>query len=357
MSAYKVPQDVEAEDKLLGPFSFRQFIYLMIAAGLIGLGYALSIILLPLALIPTPFVIILLALALPLKKDQPMETYLLALVSFYFLKPRKRLWQPDGITSLVEITAPKEIEPERAKSISAEEARDKLGFLTDIIDSRGWAVRGTGVPSEGVTSMHQSSYQEAQQANDMLDSDNAAAQKFDKLISNQKEVHMSNLRNSMQVAAMESEQQYTAMTAPHQNQFNPNQYNPPMQSFDHSYGQLNRSPAEPSVDMSYSLQNQANNSLGGDRAIAIPSYNPYPENIKQSIIHPLENFTPMTSPFEPQPANVSTSISEQSPDIMKLVNETDGLTVASVAREAKRIEDQQNTLSDKNDGEVRISLR
>ena len=32
MAEYKVAQDVEAEDKLIGPFSFRQFIYLIIAA-------------------------------------------------------------------------------------------------------------------------------------------------------------------------------------------------------------------------------------------------------------------------------------------------------------------------------------
>ena len=31
MAQYKVPQDVEAEDKLIGPFSFRQFIYLGVA--------------------------------------------------------------------------------------------------------------------------------------------------------------------------------------------------------------------------------------------------------------------------------------------------------------------------------------
>ena len=32
MAEYKVAQDVEAEDKLIGPFSFRQFIYLIIVA-------------------------------------------------------------------------------------------------------------------------------------------------------------------------------------------------------------------------------------------------------------------------------------------------------------------------------------
>ena len=34
MAQYKVPQDVEADDKLIGPFSFRQFVYLLIAGGL-----------------------------------------------------------------------------------------------------------------------------------------------------------------------------------------------------------------------------------------------------------------------------------------------------------------------------------
>ncbi|TAL14698.1 hypothetical protein EPN95_02230, partial [Patescibacteria group bacterium] len=32
MAQYKVPQDVEADDKLIGPFSFRQFVYLIIVA-------------------------------------------------------------------------------------------------------------------------------------------------------------------------------------------------------------------------------------------------------------------------------------------------------------------------------------
>lgn len=38
MASYKVPQDVEADDKLIGPFSFRQFIYLGIAALGIAIG-------------------------------------------------------------------------------------------------------------------------------------------------------------------------------------------------------------------------------------------------------------------------------------------------------------------------------
>ena len=43
MAQYKVPQDVEADDKLLGPFSFRQFVYLLIAGGLIACNYTSAV--------------------------------------------------------------------------------------------------------------------------------------------------------------------------------------------------------------------------------------------------------------------------------------------------------------------------
>ena len=52
MAQYKVPQDVEADDKLLGPFSFRQFVYLLIAGGLIALAIAFFQIFPLLAIIP-----------------------------------------------------------------------------------------------------------------------------------------------------------------------------------------------------------------------------------------------------------------------------------------------------------------
>ena len=52
MARYTVPQDVEAEDKLIGPFSFRQFVYLIIAAIGIGGCWALFSVFPPLAIIP-----------------------------------------------------------------------------------------------------------------------------------------------------------------------------------------------------------------------------------------------------------------------------------------------------------------
>lgn len=143
MAQYKVPQDVEADDKLLGPFSFRQFVYLLIAGGLIALAVGLFQLFPLLAIIPIPPIILLVVLALPLKKDQPMETYLAAIVSYY-LKPHTRLWTPGQRDSVIKITAPKIIEEKRTRDISGEEANHRLSFLADIVDTEGYAIKGTG---------------------------------------------------------------------------------------------------------------------------------------------------------------------------------------------------------------------
>lgn len=166
MAVYKVPQDVEADDKLIGPFSFRQFVYLLIAGGLIALAVALFQIFPALAIIPLPPVFLFLALALPLKKDQPMETYLAALVSYY-LKPRVRRWMPGQRESTIIITAPKVVEEVRTRDLSQEEATNRLSFLADIVDSQGYAIKGMGNYN---TNMRDDLVAEANATDDMFDS-------------------------------------------------------------------------------------------------------------------------------------------------------------------------------------------
>ncbi|MBQ2638068.1 PrgI family protein [Candidatus Saccharibacteria bacterium] len=140
MAQYKVPQDVEADDKLLGPFNFRQFIYLLIVAALIALAWALFQLFPLLAIFPLPFAFFLLILALPLRKDQPMETYIAALISFY-TKPNKRFWFPGQRESTISITAPKIVEKVLTKNLTEEEAGRRLSFLANIVDSEGYSIK------------------------------------------------------------------------------------------------------------------------------------------------------------------------------------------------------------------------
>jgi hypothetical protein len=182
MATYKVPQDVEADDKLIGPFSFRQFIYLIIVVLSGALAWGLSQLFIGLAIIPLPVILLFGALALPLRKDQPMEIYLAAIISYY-LKPHKRLWDPDGIESLIQITVPKVVEIQRSKNITQADAEQRFSYLAGIVDSGGWAIRGAGAQASPNTVLNNDIFLEAQSAEDVLDSNTAVAQSFNTMMS------------------------------------------------------------------------------------------------------------------------------------------------------------------------------
>ena len=305
MSVYKVPQDVEAEDKLLGPFSFRQFVFLIIAVIGIAIAYGLSTIFLPLAIIPVPIILFFGALALPLKKDQPMEVYLAAVISF-MLKPKKRLWQPDGIERLVEVIAPKVEEKNYGNNYDQAEVQRRLSYLANLVDSQGWSIRGVNNPN---SSMRADLFNEGQAANDILDENSTTAQNINHLI-NQSDVR----RRQEVIQKMQTGQSATP---------------PPTQ------------PPQPS---------QPDNP-----APATPlQMNPYP-TMRQSILNPIsrQSATPTSTPIQTQPTTMpQSSVNEVSPAIIELANNHD-LSIETIAREANRIQ-QENKLSDE---EVVISLR
>jgi hypothetical protein len=336
MAVYKVAQDVEADDKILGPFSLRQFIYLIIVAISIALAWGLSQLFIGLAIIPLPFILFFGALALPLRKDQPMEVYLGALVSYY-LKPRRRTWEPDGIESLIEITAPKVIEIQRTKDITETEAERRLSYLADIADTQGWAVRHTAQPTNN--SMISDAYFEAQQTEDVLDVNGGVSQSLGAMINQSDE-----RRKQSMMARM---QQATQAPAPQQSQ---PLYVPPVA---YPYAALAQQtiavqPAQPQYN---------------DPSV---QFNPYPNAIHQSVIQPLEQESqlptqsvvpsnPTPAPIaQPQPAaEVPPATSEKaiSPDIINLASNTD-LSIETIQREANRIQHK----ADEDSGEVFISL-
>ena len=169
MAQYKVPQDVEADDKLLGPFNFRQFVYLLIAGGLIAAAVGLFQVFPILGIIPIPFALFLLALALPLKKDQPMETYLSALLSFY-TKPHTRTWQDGQPDKTIRILAPLKNEEESlARNITGEEATNRLSFLANLVDSKGMMIKNGGNNNVVENSISQEIKEEAEVATDIYE--------------------------------------------------------------------------------------------------------------------------------------------------------------------------------------------
>lgn len=196
MATYKVPQDVEADDKLLGPFSFRQFVYLMLVFGLGVAAVGLFQIFPLLAIIPLPFAFFFLILALPLKKDQPMETYLAALLSFY-TKPHKRFWMTGQSDSTILITAPKKVEENRVRNITEEEAGHRLSFLAAIVDSEGYAIKNASSP------MRDEFYAEAYNATDMFD--RSGTNRLNHLITKEQQERHDEIVNQMRAAIQQQQ--------------------------------------------------------------------------------------------------------------------------------------------------------
>ncbi len=320
MAVYKVPQDVEAEDKLIGPLSFRQFIYLMIAAGAAFVGFFLFQASPFLIVIPLPIILFFGALALPLRKDQPMETYLLAVVRF-FLKPKKRLWNPDGTINYVEITAPKVVERRLTKDLSQEAAEERLDYLSRIMDSRGWAAKGV----DKTSGLAPGVMVEVAVTSDIMDEQTELAKSFDDLLNKKNQEHRQEAVQKMQAA-----QQATQ---------DPRAANPGVALANNPYTdvlqkQFAAQPAEPAL---------------------MPKFNPYP-TIHQKVITPyapnqaVATPPPQPPPVAAAPAQPATSSMTQplSPDIMRLANNND-LSISAIAHEAHRLEEGD-------EGEVVITL-
>lgn len=317
MAVYKVPQDVEADDKLLGPFSFRQFIYLIIVAVAGMLAFFLFRLFPPLVILPFPVILFFGALALPLKKDQPMETYLAAIVSFY-LKPRKRIWDPDGIQSLVEIVAPRTMEVQRTKDLSQDEAERRLSYLAQIADTQGWAVRGVAAPMQN-TAMNDDLYFEAQQVTDVLDDQTGVGRAFDTRLAQADAQRKQDMMNRMHQQPAPQPVVQPQIQQP----IAPNHY-------------TTLAPTQPQAD----------------NTAAHVSFNPYPNSIHQSVITPLSEQSSQAPQTLATPPQTTTSEKQVSPDIISLASNPD-LSIETIAHEAKRIQKKEAELGDE---EVIISL-
>src|SRR6266446_1904492 len=148
MAVYKVIQDIEAEDKLLGPLTLKGFIYAMIAGTCAFIEFKLLFIASPLKwlfilMFGLPMVLFG-VLASPLGRDQPTEVWLLSRIKF-FLKPHRRIWDQAGIEELVTITVPKRKEVQLTKNLTPNEVQSRLKTLASTLDTRGWAIKNVDV--------------------------------------------------------------------------------------------------------------------------------------------------------------------------------------------------------------------
>lgn len=355
MATYKVIQDIEAEDKFLGPLTLKQFVfgatglffgYLNIFSVTRGLPWLLVIF--------SPPMLLGIFLAVPWSKDQSTEVWVLAKLRFYF-KPRRRIWDQSGMEELVTITAPKKEEKQVVDNLSKTEVKSRLKILAETIDSRGWAIKDAKMqnvitPMESndrlvsaSTLPHEVPIVDLATIPDVYDESSISNENFDRMIRQSADMH-----KAQSLEVMEQVRQGGSAT-------NPTQFTAPVNNFQQTL------PPEPVMTKAeeQALTKQLKDKHQQNFATArMHKINPINQT---NADDPIANF--MQTYDDPMVAQQSTKANDlqdtttndqttvpapSSPAILELAGNND-LDVATIARQAKK--------ESEDDGEVVISLR
>lgn len=340
MGQYKVLQDIEAEDKLLGPLSLRQFIYAIMTIVLGFISFKLFTVGAWFIAIPfIPPTIFFAMLAAPLGGDQSSEVWLLAKIRF-FVKPKRRIWDQDGIEQLVTITVPKVVNTHTSKGFSDEEAKSRLKALAVTLDTRGWAVKNMTSSVYGQGSSDRlldigAPMQVVDTQKDILDpNENPEAKRMEQMIDASAQVHRQELMDRMNASRMQvanlptinptprqstpaakTQQQALPQTTPVAQQPALPQYNPAPaspyaqpQTYTAPVPQPNLAPPAAQVP-----------SAAYSPPAALPSYTP-PAPVEQ----PLPPTTATPAPAQkPEFTEAQAVTTPTNPDILKLVHNDD----------------------------------
>lgn len=357
MATYKLMQDIEAEDHILGPLTLRQFIYGLVAT---FCGY-LSFISIAkhaafLLAVFVPPMLFCLFFAFPFGKDQSTEVWALAKLRFLF-KPRKRIWDQSGVKQLVTVTAPQKIEHDYTDGLSQTEVRSRLKALANTIDSRGWVVKNVNVNLYSQPALVASGTSDrlidlsnipqavpdydVQASDDMLDeSSNPVAQQVSQLIGASTQAHRQQLINELNESRGEQAKKQAGADYWFLNQ--------PAQAAKVPEG--NAVFTAPLVSPG-SDTTPATGDITPEEAALVAKAKKQQDSLDVSYAH-LRTIQPLgATPSVPTQDDDNTTSAIPSPAMQQLAKDNDK-NISTLAREAKRAKGE-----DLGDGEVTISLR
>lgn len=177
---YKVPQNVDIEDKVIAGLTLRQFTFLMSAGGaVLALKFllppSLGFLFMPLAIIVGIFG---LALAFYKINDRPFEIFLVSAIKS-FLKPSKRIWKRE-----IEINKkPEENQVKKQVYVpkkNLKEIRSNLERLAMAVDS------GASTPENRISNITSKDTDGSNKLNDVLEKTEIPSEKLDNYISEAK---------------------------------------------------------------------------------------------------------------------------------------------------------------------------
>ena len=279
-----------------------------------------------LAIIPFPIAVFLGILAFWPRKDQPIEVYLAALLRFW-LKPRRRIWNQDGVHQSINVTAPKhEEETIVTDNLTQGQVKSRLRVLADTLDSRGWTSKNVEV-------------QDVQTSTQEVTASDRLIMPLDSQPTQPLEIHQSD--DILDVAN-----------------------NPVAQNFD----AMSQKAAAHIREQAVQGMHAASSSRGPAQRV---SFDPYPADMHQHVVKPIGQNADQTEPTKPRaktPKSPSTTATQKpaqttptppaqprsttakkpaetknpaamtqevSPDILKLANNSD-LSVSTLAHQAEQ---------------------
>lgn len=132
---YKVPQNIDLEDKIIGPLTMLQFIYLMVGGMIVYVAFetfefgVFIIIAFPVALLA-------ICLAFVKVQDQPFSKFLIAAL-FYLTRPKSRVWykNPQAEKFKSELVNKKPTQKEKTEIAHKTVEKSELEKLAMILDT------------------------------------------------------------------------------------------------------------------------------------------------------------------------------------------------------------------------------
>lgn len=346
MATYKVLQDIEAEDKLIGPLTMKQFIFAIIAFVLMFIAFMFARMNIALGvpwLIPIAFFGF---MAAPIGRDQPNDVWLAAKIRF-LIKPRRRRWDQSGMVELVTITVPKKVEIERTNGLNQTQVQSRLKALASTLDSRGWAIKNVstnlslpGYQNDSNVSdrlLELSTVEEVPEIDvkeDVFDPiNNMVARRFDTAIKEQQAEHITKLKDM----AKNGEVPVVQATPPADYSFITQ---PPVDPGYTTFGAQVVDPAgTKNAQQDSFLDNPVNASTTDAEIDFLNKLHKRQELDKEIASHGHERVVnPLNN--QPPPAVPANSVAQTAPDdILEQLGQSNDLSVASLASLAKHAED------------------
>lgn len=138
--SYKIPQNVDLEDKIFGPFTLKQFLYLLGAGIVTFISFSTFFAVAPPVFYVITFATWVAAIAFVFVRpnEQPFAKFIASFVTFA-TKPQRRTWRRIPTLNEIKLVDDEPKAPAAPVEPDMDEVRSRLSRLAHVVDTRGWS--------------------------------------------------------------------------------------------------------------------------------------------------------------------------------------------------------------------------